>query len=409
MRYAWSDQSMQDRSKQVAVEVVPSIEQIGKQAWNACAGRDDPFLSYEFLHALEVSGSVTAETGWLPQHLAVRGSEGEVVGVAPLYVKGHSYGEYVFDWSWASAYKRSGLPYYPKLQGCVPFTPVGGSRLLAHPEADGDEVRKVLVAAMLELASRHRVSGLHLTFLSRDEQRLTNEMGLMARNGIQYHWHNRGYGCFDDFLATLMSRKRKAIKKERREAASSGVRLRVLRGDDIKAQHWDAFYEFYVSTIDRKWGSPYLEREFFHLIGESMADRIALVVGERDGELVAGALNLVGTHALYGRYWGCAGRYRFLHFEACYHQAIELAIELGLERVEAGAQGQHKIQRGYVPERTYSAHYIVHPEFREAIREFLQHERGAIAFELAALGEQSPYQADRAKARGLAPPVPVAD
>lgn len=389
---------MKDRREQVSVRIVSSIDQIDRERWDACAGDEDPFVSYAFLHALEASGSATAETGWLPQHLAIEGDDGLLLGVAPVYLKGHSYGEYVFDWSWASAYRRAGLSYYPKLQCAVPFSPVTGQRLLAAP-GSGDQARRWLVAGMLELGRHHEASSVHVTFLTAPEYELCGEMGLLQREGIQFHWHNQGYATFDDFLDALMARKRKAIKKERQRARQDGIRLSILRGDDIKARHWDAFHRFYLSTIDRKWASAYLEKDFFHRIGSTMGERVVLVAGERDGELVAGALNLLGKRALYGRYWGCRGDHRFLHFEACYHQAIELAIELGLERVEAGAQGPHKLQRGYLPERTYSAHFVAHPEFRAVIGDFVARERLAVAAEIDAVLADSPYRADRAHGR----------
>lgn len=384
------------RADQIAVEVVSSIASLDAAAWDACAGDDDPFVSHAFLSALEESGSAVAEEGWLPQHLAIE-EEGRLVGVAPLYVKGHSYGEYVFDWSWAGAYQRAGLPYYPKLQSCIPFTPVTGRRLLVHPEADRDRTEGALLGAMVALTGRLELSSLHLTFCTEAEQRRAESMGLLSRTGVQYHWHNHGYADYDEFLAALLARKRKSLKKERREALASGVRLRTLVGDEITADDWSAFYEFYVSTIDRKWGSAYLTREFFPLLAKKLGAAVVLIMGDVDGERVCGALNLRGREALYGRYWGVKGDFPSLHFEVCYHRAIDFAIEQGLARVEAGAQGQHKIQRGYVPVTTYSAHHVVHPRFREAIADFLEHERQAVVFEIEALSELSPYRADRAR------------
>lgn len=381
--------------EQFMVQVVPKIAEIDAAAWDACAGDVDPFVSHAFLLALEESGSATAEEGWLPQHLIVGDGKGGVLACAPMYVKGNSYGEYVFDWSWASAYRRAGREYYPKLQSCVPFTPAGGPRLLTHPDGDREQLAKVLVSAMLELAKRHGVSGVHITFCTKEEQALCTELGLLPRVGVQYHWHNNGYSCFDDFLGDLLGRKRKALKKERREAVESGLTIRRLSGDDITTVHWDRFYEFYLSTIDTKWASPYLTRPFFDMIGQTMGHRIVLVVAEDDGRPVAGALNLLGTEALYGRYWGCSEHHRFLHFELCYHQAIEHAIALGLERVEAGAQGQHKIKRGYNPVLTYSAHWLAHPGFRDAIAGFLDDERPAVQREIAELNELSIFAADR--------------
>jgi hypothetical protein len=385
-------------SEEIAVRIASGIDEVDAAAWDRCAGDDDPFISHAFLHALEASGSATAEEGWLPQHLAIE-QDGELCAAAPLYVKGHSYGEYVFDWSWASAYQRSGLTYYPKLQCCVPFSPVPGRRLLVspHAEARGDKLRRTLMMAMLELARQAELSGVHITFCSKDEYALGGEAGLMQRTGVQYHWHNDGYASYQDFLAALLGRKRKQLKRERREAQSCGVTLKTLRGDDIKAHHWDAFHRFYLATIDKKWSSAYLTRDFFARIGETMADKLVLFMGFEDGEPVSGALNLLGRDALYGRYWGCEQRYRFLHFESCYHRAIELAIELGLQRVEAGAQGQHKIQRGYVPVPTYSLHHLAHPQFSDAVDGFLERERSALDRERALLTEHSPYSADRRK------------
>lgn len=384
--------------QQYVVQAVPSIADVDAEAWDACAGDVDPFVSHAFLLALEESGSATAEEGWLPQHLVVGHEEGEVLACAPLYVKGHSYGEYVFDWSWASAYKRAGREYYPKLQCCVPFTPAGGPRLLTRPGENRAELSRVLVTAMVELAKRHKVSGVHITFCTQQEQAVCADLGLLSRVGMQYHWHNQGYASFDDFLGALLGRKRKAIRKERREAAASGLTIRRLRGDDIKAKHWDRFYAFYLRTIDRKWASAYLTREFFDIIGPSMGDQVVLIVAEDDGEPVAGALNFQGKEALFGRYWGCSERHKFLHFELCYHQAIEHAIAEKLARVEAGAQGQHKIKRGYNAVPTYSAHFLAHPGFSDAIQRFLEDERPAIREEIEALKAHSIYSADRGRA-----------
>jgi predicted N-acyltransferase len=382
--------------EEIAVRVVSRVEELDAAQWDQCAGDDDPFVSHKFLHALEASNSATPEEGWLPQHLAIEQND-ELIAVAPVYVKGHSYGEYVFDWSWASAYRRAGVEYYPKLQSCVPFSPVPGRRLLVKPGEDYDKLSHTLVAAMLELGRQSKMSGVHVTFCSEDEWNMCGESGMMQRTGVQYHWRNAGYETYDDFLGALLGRKRKQIKRERREAQSCGVELRVLRGGDIEPAYWDAFHEFYLHTIDRKWSSAYLTRDFFTRIGETMADRVVLMMAFEGGKPVAGALHMIGSEALYGRYWGCNKRFRFLHFELCYNRAVELAIELGLKRVEAGAQGQHKIQRGYVPVPTYSVHWLRHPEFRRAVGGFLEREREAMAEERAILMEQSPYSADRRK------------
>ena len=385
--------STSDR-EQVMVEVVPRIGALDAAQWDACAGSADPFVSHAFLHALEESGSATGEEGWLPQHLVVRRQD-RIIAAAPTYIKGHSYGEYVFDWSWANAYQRAGKRYYPKVQCCVPFSPVGGPRLLVRPGEDRDKLQRVLLSAMVQLTDQADLSGAHITFCTEDEYALADELGMLLRSGVQYHWFNDDYDTFDDFLGALLGRKRKAIKKERREALAHGVTIRPVTGDDLRPKHWDAFFEFYQSTIDRKWSSPYLTKDFFHMIGYTMRDRIVLMLAEDDGQPVAGALNMLGEDALYGRYWGCNGRFRFLHFELCYHQAIEFAIEQGLARVEAGAQGQHKIRRGYVPVPTYSAHFLAHPEFRRAIGDFLEREREAMAEERAYLMNQSPFRKHR--------------
>ncbi len=388
--------------RQFVVRAVPHIGDIDAVLWDACAGDVDPFVSHAFLLALEESGSAVADEGWLPQHLVVEDGAGGVLACAPLYVKGHSYGEYVFDWSWASAFQRAGHSYYPKLQCCVPFTPAGGPRLLVHEKGDRDPLKRVLVTAMLELAERHKVSGLHITFCEESEQSLAVELGLLPRVGVQYHWHNQGYASFDEFLGATLGRKRKAIKKERKRAHDAGLTIRRLTGAEITPRHWDRFYQFYLSTIDRKWASPYLTRAFFELLGQTMGDRVVLVVAEDGEEPVAGALNLVGKDALYGRYWGCTERHRFLHFELCYYQAIEHALERGLARVEAGAQGQHKIQRGYTAVPTYSAHWLAHPGLRAAVAGFLEDERPATFAEIAALRRHSIYGADRVPPRSAA-------
>ncbi len=383
---------MPDGRDPIAVKVVSRLCDIAADDWDACAGTDDPFLSHAFLSTLEESGSANAETGWLPQHLAIEDPTGRLVAASPLYLKNHSYGEYVFDWGWADAYERAGGSYYPKLQCSVPFTPVTGARLLVRPGCDRDGLEAALMAAMVELARQHKVSSLHVTFPTRREFEAFGAAGFLQRIGQQYHWLNEGYGSFDDFLARLTSRKRKAIKKERRKVVESGVELKVLSGGDIQERHWDAFYRFYLATIDKKWSQAYLTREFFFGIGEQLADRIALVVAEDGGRTVAGALNLIGKDTLFGRNWGCLGEYRFLHFEACYYQAIDFAIERGLARVEAGAQGAHKIQRGYQPMQTYSAHWIADPRLRSAVAHFVERERDAVDYEIDMLSERGPFR-----------------
>jgi predicted N-acyltransferase len=382
---------MPDGAEQVTVKIVSRIGAIAAGEWDACAGADNPFLSHGFLDALEESGSATAKTGWLPQHLALEDSGGRLLGAVPLYLKNHSYGEYVFDHGWAAAYERAGGRYYPKLQCAVPFTPVTGPRLLVRPDAPAGAA-DTLVAAMTEVARRHEVSSLHVTFPSEADCDRLVAAGFLRRIGRQFHWENGGYQSFDDFLATLSSRKRKAIKKERREAVEDGTILHSLTGSALEPRHWDAFFRVYVATGNRKWGSPYLTREFFHLIGRRMPEKVLLVLAERSGRFIAGALNFIGGDTLYGRNWGSLGDERFLHFEACYYRAIDFAIARGLQRVEAGAQGEHKIQRGYLPTPTWSAHWIPDPSFRRAVEDFLGRESAAVEREIEGLAELSPFK-----------------
>ena len=383
---------MPDGSEHISVRVAERIAAIGEADWDACAGDSDPFLSHAFLSALEEAECVSAESGWLPRHLAVEGPDGAVMAVAPLYVKGHSQGEYVFDWGWADAYERAGGRYYPKLQCAVPFTPAPGRRLLARPGPGAASAEAALAAGMEELAQRHGLSSVHVTFMPEDEAARLAERGWLVRHGMQFHWHNHGYRSFDDFLGALMSRKRKSIAKERRRVAEAGIRTPILCGGDIKTHHWDAFHRFYVDTYDRKWGYPYLNREFFELLTERLGDRVVLAMAEQDGRLIAGALNLRGADALYGRNWGADGDYRFLHFEACYYRAIDFAIEHGLGRVEAGTQGPHKVQRGYEPVRTYSAHLIRDPGLREPVADFIRRESRQVAREMEAMAGMTPYR-----------------
>lgn len=384
---------MPDGNDAITVRVLTGIAQADPQAWDACAGSDNPFLCHAFLLALEESGSAIGKTGWQPSHLAAFDPAGRMVGAVPAYLKNHSYGEYVFDHAWANALERAGGSYYPKLQVAVPFTPVPGPRLLVAP-GGGETVAPALVSALERVARRYGVSSAHVTFPNDADAAVLGAAGWLQRTGVQYHWENRGYARFDDFLDTLNSRKRKAIRKERREVADSSVRLHTLTGDELKPEHWDAFHAFYLETADRKWGGGYLNREFFDHLGQTMANRVVLVMCEDRGEWVAGALNLLGSDTLYGRNWGSDGRYRFLHFEACYYRALDFAIERGLKRVEAGAQGEHKIQRGYLPVLTHSAHWIADPGFRRALDHHLRQERAAIAAEIEALAEFSPYRQD---------------
>jgi predicted N-acyltransferase len=383
---------MADGDDAVTVKVVSRIADIPAAAWDACAGSDNPFVGHAFLNAVEESGSATRETGWLPQHLTVEDQSGRLAGVAPCYLKSHSYGEYVFDWGWAEAYERAGGKYYPKLQVAVPFTPVTGPRLLIRPDADAAAMRRVLIAGLIELAQQRKVSSLHVTFCTEAEWQEFGEAGFLQRMGQQFHWTNQGYRSFDDFLASLNARKRKSIRKERRDA-NEAVEIEVLSGPTLQERHMQAFYEFYLNTVDRKWAHAYLDRKFFTLLRERLADRIVLVMARHDGEYVAGALNLRGPDTLFGRNWGCTERFRNLYFEACFYRAIDYAIEHGIARVEAGAQGPHKISRGYLPSPTWSAHWIRDTGFRDAVAAFLDRERREMAREMDALeDERSPYR-----------------
>ena len=395
----------EDRSESgaatVEVEVAEGIGAIPAAQWDACAAPElaagarpvHPFLTHRFLAALEDSGSATAATGWAPHHLVARVA-GRIAGFMPLYLKGHSQGEYVFDHGWAHAWERAGGSYYPKLQSAVPFTPVTGPRLLVAGDAplSRETLQSALLSAATQLTERNGLSSFHATFCMREEWELAGRLGLLQRTDQQFHWRNRGYGDFDDFLAALSSRKRKQIRKERARAVEDGIRIHRLSGGDLRPEHWDAFWGFYQDTGMRKWGRPYLTREFFDLLHARMADDVALVLAERDGRWIAGALNLIGRETLFGRYWGCVEDHEFLHFEACYYQAIDFAIEHGLATVEAGAQGGHKLARGYEPVTTHSLHYIPDPGFEAAVRRFLEAERAAVAEETAALSEMVPFR-----------------
>ncbi len=387
---------MPDGTDRLVIRTADDIADIGAADWDRCAGTaggaGNPFVSYDFLHALEETGCCNAESGWLPQHLVLEDPDGSVRGVVPAYLKNHSYGEYVFDWGWGDAYERAGGRYYPKLQISVPFSPVTGPRLLAPAGPEQVRDRLLLINGLIRVCEKLGISNFHVTFPTEEEARLMAGAGLMLRHGQQYHWHNQGYESFDDFLGALMSRKRKAIRRERREVAESGIRVRTLTGGEIKGEHWDHFHQFYVDTYDRKWGYPYLTRGFFEALGDRMADRVALVVADIEGVMVAGALNLISDEALIGRNWGAAGDFRFLHFEACYYQAIDFAIAHGLSRVEAGTQGPHKVQRGYLPSPTWSAHWVASSGFQSAIEKFLDEERRAIDREMAMWMRHSPYR-----------------
>lgn len=375
------------------IQVHTAVADIGREAWDACAAPSgDPFLSFDFLHACEASGSAVPREGWAARHLSLRDETDHVLGVMPLWLKGHSQGEYVFDHSWAEAYERAGGRYYPKLLAAVPFTPVTGPRFLAHPDADAATVRQALLQGALALTERLGVSSLHVNFPTRDDWTAMGEAGLLQRQDMQYVWRNGGYATFDAFLAALSSSRRKTIRRERREARA-GLDIRVLTGADITEAHWDAFFGFYMDTGARKWGRPYLTRDFFTRLGATMAGRIALVMAFRGDVAIAGALNLIGRDALYGRQWGALEEVPFLHFELCYYQAIDFAISRGLSRVEAGAQGQHKIARGYLPSPVYSAHFIADPALREPVARYLEGERPAVAAEIDVMtAELSPFR-----------------
>lgn len=378
------------------VKLVASIAAIDAGQWDACANSDpavfNPFVTHAFLKALEDADCTGKGTGWLPNHLVLEDASGTICGVAPCYVKTHSQGEYVFDHAWAEAYGQAGGRYYPKLQIAVPFTPVPGPRLLVRPGADAFANEQVLAAAAIEVAKQNGLSSVHLTFLDQATQQRLAAQGFLARTGQQFHWQNAGYRSFDDFLATLASRKRKAVRKERAEALSPGIKIEHVTGSDITDAHWDAFYEFYLDTGSRKWGRPYLNRAFFSHLGQAMPERCLLVMAKREGRYIAGALNMIGGDCLYGRYWGAIEQHPSLHFEVCYYQAIDYAIEHGLARVEAGAQGEHKLARGYLPVETYSAHWIADPSLKRAVETFLKRERMLVANSNVALTEMGPYK-----------------
>jgi len=359
----------------------------------------NPFVSHEFLAALEESGSAAPATGWLPQHLVLEAPDGTVIGACPAYLKSHSRGEYVFDGGWAEAYERAGGRYYPKLQVSVPFTPATGPRLLAAPGPLADTARTALAEGLVTLAGMRKVSSIHATFLEEADAAALEAEGFLPRTDQQFHWHNRGYGDFDAFLGELASRKRKQIRRERREALEDGITIHPLTGRDLTEEVWDAFFEFYMETGSRKWGRPYLTREFYSLIGERMADRVLLVMARRAGRWIAGAINFIGGDTLYGRHWGAIEHHPFLHFEVCYHQAIDFAIARGLSTVEAGAQGEHKLARGYMPVITRSAHYIADPQFRAAVAHYLERERAYVAEAGEELAEHAPFRHAQAEAR----------
>jgi len=391
-------------SSELRIRVVPAIADIPAAAWEACANPAEsehqkhpynPFVSHAFLHALEESGSATARTGWQPQHLVLESQDGvSVLGVAPAYLKSHSRGEYVFDAGWAEAYERAGGSYYPKVQVSVPFTPATGRRLLAAPGEGAAAVREGLATGLIELAKLRDASSVHVTFTLENEWTLLGARGYLLRNDQQFHWENNSYATFDDFLGALAARKRKAIRRERAGALENGITVERLTGSDLTESVWDTFFAFYMDTGSRKWGRPYLTRKFYSLIGETMRERILLVMAKRNGRYIAGAINFIGGDTLYGRHWGAIEHHPFLHFELCYYQAIDFAIQNKLARVEAGAQGEHKLARGYMPVTTYSAHYIADPALRRAIADYLKRERAyveAAGNELSAMG---PFRKD---------------
>ena len=369
-----------------------TVAEAGIAEWDACNASGHPFTSADFLGALEDSGSVGGRTGWTPCHLALLDAAGATAAVMPLYVKSHSQGEYVFDHAWADAYIRAGGRYYPKLQAAVPFTPVTGPRFLVRPDIDQALAKQALASASRAFCDQIGASSVHVTFPLESEQALLAEDGWLPRQDLQYWWSNTGYGTFDDFLGDLSASRRKTIRRERREAQAD-VEILHVTGSDLCEEHWDAFWAFYQDTGARKWGRPYLTRAFFSLLGERMADRVLLILARREGRYIAGALNLIGPDALYGRWWGCLDDVPFLHFELCYYQAIEHAIRLELPRVEAGAQGEHKIARGYLPAPVYSAHWIADPRLRAPVAAYLDEERPAMAAEREALSEAySPFR-----------------
>lgn len=386
------------------LRIVPSLKEVAAAAWDACANPPDlpyhPFTAHAFLSALEESGSAVPKTGWAPQHLLLEDGAGGFSAVMPLYLKGHSQGEYVFDHGWAEAFARMGGQYYPKLLSAVPFTPVTGRRLLVRPGTKTGEAEDILMTGAVALARRDGWSSLHVNFPTRGEWERMTAGEFLAREGQQFHWANEDYPGFEGFLGALASRKRKQIRKERKDALANGITIRWLTGADITEAHWDAFFRFYMDTGSRKWGRPYLTRRFFSMIGERMADKILLILCERSGKPIAGALNFIGGDTLYGRYWGAIEDHPFLHFEACYYQAIDYAIAQKLKYIEAGAQGEHKLARGYRPVPTYSAHWIAEPQFRSAVARYLSSERLMVAEDIEALDAHAPFKKTSQAHRG---------
>ena len=405
---------------ELRIRIAQSLAEVPATAWDACASIDtaiaepvklthennspaqlstrgqlnNPFVSHAFLSSLEQSGSVGGRTGWQPRHLLAEDAQGGLLGAAPCYVKAHSRGEYVFDHGWAEAFERAGGDYYPKLQVAVPFTPVTGPRLLARPGPLADAVRQSLGDALAEIATASELSSAHVTFLPETEWHVLGQRGFLQRTDQQFHWENAGYASFDDFLGALASRKRKTIRRERKDATSPGIEVAWLTGADLTEDIWDAFFAFYMDTGSRKWGRPYLTREFFSIVGQTMRDQILLVMARRAGRWIAGAINFIGAETLYGRNWGAIEHHPFLHFELCYYQAIDYAIAHKLGRVEAGAQGEHKLARGYLPHTTYSAHFIANPALRRAVAEYLARERAYVQAAGEELAAAAPFRKD---------------
>jgi predicted N-acyltransferase len=388
---------MSDNS--ISIKVVKSISELDREEWNSCAifysadGLDkieDPFISYDFLDALEKSKSVGENTGWLPYHLAAI-RKNKLIGAVPLYLKSNSQGEYIFDYNWAHAFERAGGRYYPKLQISVPFTPVTGRRLLVSKNAPS-HTASLLLQSAIELCEKNNLSSLHTTFCSKQEFELGQKLGMLGRVSQQFHWLNNGYGNFGDFLNALSSRKRKNINKERLKANNFGGEIEILTGSEIKKDHWNYFWKFYQDTGIKKWGTPYLTRQFFDQIHETMRSKILLILAKKEGNYIAGALNFIGSDTLFGRYWGCIEDYPFLHFEVCYYRAIEFAIAHGLKKVEAGAQGEHKLARGYVPTETFSLHWIAEKGFSKAVEEYLISEKDAVKRDIKILSHFTPFK-----------------
>ena len=391
-----------------SVRLLSSLSDIDRLEWDACANPGwsstrpldskpqdipyNPFLSYDFLSSLEESGSATDNAGWYARHLVLEKPGDAPLAVVPAYLKTHSQGEYVFDHGWADAYERAGGSYYPKLQMSVPFTPVTGRRLLIADQSRHKQIVALLAAAIQQVTVQFEASSAHLTFLTEQEWDALSDMNFLRRTDQQFHWQNNSYASYEDFLAALSSSKRKALRKERRRALENDIEIEWLTGSDLKEEHWDIFFDFYLDTGNRKWGTPYLTRKFFSLIGERMADRVLLIMAKRQGRYIAGALNFIGSDTVYGRNWGCLEDHPFLHFELCYHQAIDWAIANGYQTVEAGAQGAHKLARGYVPTTTYSAHWIPNAGFRDAVEHYLEQERLHVEMEQQALSARAPFK-----------------